>query len=142
MAILIQYESEGNLTTQASSPVKVLNTHDLSMLNTWSPSGCDSLHILTGLLALLCQYVFEYVENDFVGTIPDAVDILGSQISGPQRFDNERKPLTVLHPSAQNCSTMSLSLAGEVRMMPDVSGLSEYGSRRAAPHDPIAPVQS
>ena len=42
-------------------------------------------------------------------------------------------------PSSQNCCIRSSRLSAEMRMMPFVSGLSEYGSRRAAPHEPSAP---
>ena len=56
--------------------MQVLDTHNLSMFNTRSPSCCDSLDVLASLLALSCENVFKDVQNDFVGAIPDAVDIL------------------------------------------------------------------
>lgn len=57
-------------TSQASNPLEICRLQYLCMLNAWS-EGCQ-----VGVPGFLCQYFLEYIEDDFVSTVADAVDVL------------------------------------------------------------------
>lgn len=67
------------LTAKTSSSLEVIETHDLSMLDARSSSRRDTLYIFASLLAFLCEHPLENIEHNFVGTIPNAMNILRAE---------------------------------------------------------------
>src|SRR5258708_4564184 len=53
-----------------------------------------------------------------------------------------QKEHTTCQPSSKNFSTRLRMVGADKRIIPFVAGLSVYGSRRAAPHEPNAPAQT
>ena len=129
-----------SVTSKLTGPLEILYAHYLCMFDPWPALRRYGLHTLARFRALANEEAFVDVQHHFVRAVADAVDILPQTAADEHVSLHQADAPTVLQPSAQNASTMACSASGELRMIPFVSGLSEYGSRSAAPQEPSAPV--